>query len=137
MFLIKVMTRGFTCPMYVSTDFLNIHLPNMSYRILINSATTTFSDMVRPPRPSLKMAAVPYYLLVALFLSFVHYTLGGSATLVPMSKYQIDLDVSPDRRWIPLLEHFKSSAPLVVDYFQQFVRLYGFSRPILIFRDLY
>jgi len=36
---------------------------------------------------------------------------------VPMSQYTIDLDQPPEKRWIPLLKDFKSSAPLIVDYF--------------------
>lgn len=42
--------------------------------------------------------------------------------VVPVKKYTIDLDQSPSERWIPLLKDFKSSAPLIVDYFGDQVR---------------
>ena len=36
---------------------------------------------------------------------------------VPMKKYTVDLDQPPSERWNPILKDFKSSAPLIVDYF--------------------
>lgn len=36
-----------------------------------------------------------------------------------MALYTIDLDQPPEQRWIPLLKDFKSSAPLIRDYFNQ------------------
>ena len=42
---------------------------------------------------------------------------GGQSEALPMKKYTIDLDQSPQERWIPLLKDFKSSAPLIVKYF--------------------
>lgn len=49
--------------------------------------------------------------------------LGMQSEAVPMKKYTIDLDQSPQDRWIPLLKDFKSSAPLVVDYFRNQVAI--------------
>ena len=52
---------------------------------------------------------------------------GGAEALgepvVPVKKYTIDLDQPPSERWIPLLKDFKSSAPLIVDYFSDQVSL--------------
>ena len=52
---------------------------------------------------------------------------GGAEALgepvVPMKKYTVDLDQPPSERWIPLLKDFKSSAPLIVDYFSDQVSL--------------
>ena len=45
-----------------------------------------------------------------------------SEPVVPVQKYTIDLDQPPNERWIPLLKDFKSSAPLIVDYFSEQVR---------------
>ena len=38
---------------------------------------------------------------------------------VPMQLYTVDLDQPPELRWMPLLKDFKSSAPLIVNYFEQ------------------
>ena len=42
--------------------------------------------------------------------------------VVPMKKYTVDLDQPPSERWNPILKDFKSSAPLIVDYFNEQVR---------------
>ena len=61
---------------------------------------------------------------------------GGAEALgepvVPMKKYTIDLDQPPSERWIPLLKDFKSSAPLIVDYFSDQVSLMKGKRSIII-----
>ena len=44
--------------------------------------------------------------------------------LVPMQKYQVDLDTKPSERWLPILEDFKTSAPLIVRYFNSLVSTY-------------
>ena len=49
----------------------------------------------------------------------------GSSRLVPMQKYQVDLDMKPSQRWLPILEDFRSSVPLILDYFYSAVRLHG------------
>lgn len=66
---------------------------------------------------------------VCLFVFILYFLSAGCAEIpnpsgldpqsktVPMKKYIIDLDQSPQERWIPLLKDFKSSAPLIVDYF--------------------
>ena len=48
----------------------------------------------------------------------------GVSRLVPMQKYQVDLDTKPSERWLPILEDFKTSAPLVVQYFNSLVSTY-------------
>lgn len=48
--------------------------------------------------------------------------LAASGPVVPVEKYTVDLDQPPSERWIPLLKDFKSSAPLIVDYFSEQVR---------------
>ena len=48
---------------------------------------------------------------------------GMQSEAVPMKKYTIDLDQSPQDRWIPLLKDFKSSAPLIIDYYRNQVAL--------------
>ena len=61
-----------------------------------------------------------------LFLWFSFYlVLAGRAEIlrepsgaVPMKKYTINMDQTPQERWIPLLKDFTSSAPLIVNYFK-------------------
>ena len=49
-------------------------------------------------------------------------TAAREETSMPMEKYTINLDDPPRERWLPLLKDFKSSAPLIVDYFREQVR---------------
>ena len=44
------------------------------------------------------------------------------SNLVPMVKYQLDLDQPPKERWVPILENFKGSVPLILEYFRSIVR---------------
>ena len=61
-----------------------------------------------------------YYLLeFCLCLTLATLVRGGADPVVPAKHYTIDLDQSPQERWLPLVKDFKSSAPLIVDYFQQ------------------
>ena len=46
----------------------------------------------------------------------------GSHSLVPMAKYQVDLDQTPKERWLPLLEDYTGSVPLILEYFRSLVR---------------
>ena len=44
----------------------------------------------------------------------------GDATAkgaVPMKKYVVDLDKPPEERWIPILSDYKTSVPLIIEYF--------------------
>ena len=46
------------------------------------------------------------------------------SNLVPMVKYQLDLDQPPKERWVPILENFKGSVPLMLEYYHGIVRLH-------------
>ena len=66
-------------------------------------------------------------LLVALF----HLAAGGvsadgnsdgdAAVPVAMKRYTINLDLPPEERWLELLSEYKSSVPLIIQYFNQSV----------------
>ncbi len=47
----------------------------------------------------------------------------GDENSVPMKKYKVDLDQSPDKRWLPLLSDYNSSVPLIIKYFEQQVNI--------------
>ena len=48
---------------------------------------------------------------------------GQTDGAVPMKKFTVDLDKPPAKRWLDLLSHYKSSASLIVEYFDQQVTL--------------
>ena len=48
----------------------------------------------------------------------------GHHNLVPTVKYQVDLDQPPKERWVPILENFKDSVPLMLEYYHGIVRLH-------------
>lgn len=46
--------------------------------------------------------------------------------MVQTVKYQVDLDRPPKERWLPILEDFTSSVPLMLEYYHSIVRLYAY-----------
>ena len=70
--------------------------------------------------------SVCFYMTYSCVFQLALQTAGAEALgepVVPAKKYTIDLDQPPNERWIPLLKDFKSSAPLIVDYFSEQVSL--------------
>lgn len=63
------------------------------------------------------MAAQLYW---SFFLSLVGGSLlaaSGYRGAIPMRKFTVDLDKPPDERWVEILAAYKSSVPIIVEYF--------------------
>lgn len=77
--------------------------------------------------PTTEMAASLSFVIL-LLCSHLHFVAGdllsgGHSRLVPTVKYQVDLDQPPKERWLPILEDFKGSVPLMLKYYHTIVRL--------------
>lgn len=53
-------------------------------------------------------------------------------SLVPMRKYAVDLDKSPKERWISILSDYKTSVPLIIEYFNNIVSFKSFKMELLV-----
>lgn len=96
------------------------------------ASITSLTSHVIEPAPPVYQDNMSTKHLVLLFAFCFHLALGGKEAIfgiqseseaVPMKKYTIDLDQSPQERWIPLLKDFKSSAPLIIDYYRKQVTI--------------
>ena len=47
----------------------------------------------------------------------------GAGRAVPLKKYTVDLDQPPEKRWLPILQEYNSSLPLIINYFNN--EVYG------------
>ena len=41
-----------------------------------------------------------------------------SSRVEPMRNFTVDLDQQPDKRWLEILSVYKSSVPLIIEYFK-------------------
>ncbi len=63
--------------------------------------------------------ATLFLLFVVSCLAPLGRTADGLKGAVPMRKFTVDLDKPPEERWVELISNYKSSVPLIVDYFDQ------------------
>ena len=73
------------------------------------------------PRPLSNMAACLWSSVLLLCYCAVRVSTAPE-NLVPTVKYRVDLDQPPKERWVPILENFKGSVPLILEYFRSIVR---------------
>lgn len=71
------------------------------------------------PRPNMAVSVWPVILLLS---SCSVRAINAPSGLVPMAKYQVNLDQTPKERWIPILKDFTGSVPLILEYFRSLVR---------------
>lgn len=56
-----------------------------------------------------------------LFVSCLILSTYGARHAVPMKTYKLDLNDPPETRWNHIMEHYLSSLPLIIDYFDSMV----------------
>ena len=63
------------------------------------------------------------FAVLLVYLLWPAATSDAARRAVPMLTYSVDLQQPPETRWREILSHYNDSVPLILDYFENLVRL--------------